>query len=98
VSTYLEKIVLDHLRPKSRLDSFHLDTIILGRSIQGSYSSRNQNDIIPCLGRGSKNENEKNLEILVCAKHAETEKHLTPKSIQPESILPPLIGHCQQLI
>jgi hypothetical protein len=69
-----------------------------GRSIQGSYSSRNQNDIIPCLGRGSKNENEKNLEILVCVKHAETEKHLTPKSIQPESILPPLIGHCQQLI
>jgi hypothetical protein len=50
------------------------------------------------VGRGSKNENEKNLEILVCAKHAETEKHLTPKSIQPESILPPLIGHCQQLI
>jgi hypothetical protein len=45
--------------------------------------------------RGSKNENQKNLEILVCAKHAETEKHLTPKSIQPESILPPLIGHCQ---
>jgi hypothetical protein len=43
-------------------------------------------------------QNEKNLEILVCAKHAETEKHLTPKSIQPESILPPLIGHCQQLI
>ena len=68
--------------------------MILARSIQGSWSPRNQNDqkdvcidFIPSLGRGSKNENEKNLEILVCAKHAEIEKHLAPKSIQPESIL-----------
>jgi hypothetical protein len=93
LSTYFEKIVLDHDRLPNQ-DQLHFIYHCNSRQIHSRF-------MIPSDSKWSKGFHSLPgqlfekwkwffFEILVCAKHAETEKHLTPKSIQPESILPPL--------